>query len=387
MAETLRDLGVVVDHPEPNVYEVASGDVEWLFVPLEAAAKMRASFMLLGPLLSRFGAGDHQQPRRRPDRAAAGRPPRRGDARARRRRSTTATATTSRRRRAGSAGPRSASRSCRSWAPRTRCSRRRSPRATRSSGPAAQEPEVDDLIAFLQKMGAEVERTCPDTIEVDGASAAPRAPSTHVIPDRIEAGTFVDRRRASPAARSRSTGAAVRPHDGPFLEVLGRAGVVGRLRGRHGSRSTAASLATGGFQACDIETAPYPGLATDLQPPTSVLLTQADGLLERPRGDLRGPPRVARRSSAGWAPAVDIVDNAPRHDPRPTRAPRAPTSRSATCGPARSLILAALAADGHDRRSTARTTSSGGMRTSSASSWISAPGSSASQEGTDSTTS
>jgi UDP-N-acetylglucosamine 1-carboxyvinyltransferase len=55
MAETLRDLGVVVDHPAPGVYEVASGDVDWLFVPLEAAAKMRASFILLGPLLSRFG--------------------------------------------------------------------------------------------------------------------------------------------------------------------------------------------------------------------------------------------------------------------------------------------------------------------------------------------
>ena len=55
MADTLRDLGVVVDHPAPNVYEVASGDVEWLFVPLEAAAKMRASFILLGPLLARFG--------------------------------------------------------------------------------------------------------------------------------------------------------------------------------------------------------------------------------------------------------------------------------------------------------------------------------------------
>src|SRR6476661_347291 len=55
MAETLRDLGVVVDHPSDNVYEVASGDVEWLFVPLEAAAKMRASFILLGPLLARFG--------------------------------------------------------------------------------------------------------------------------------------------------------------------------------------------------------------------------------------------------------------------------------------------------------------------------------------------
>ena len=44
-----------MDHPAPNVYEVASGDVEWLFVPLEAAAKMRASFILLGPLLARFG--------------------------------------------------------------------------------------------------------------------------------------------------------------------------------------------------------------------------------------------------------------------------------------------------------------------------------------------
>jgi len=55
MAETLADLGVVVDHPELNTYEVSAGDVDWLFVPLEAAAKMRASFMLLGPLLSRFG--------------------------------------------------------------------------------------------------------------------------------------------------------------------------------------------------------------------------------------------------------------------------------------------------------------------------------------------
>src|ERR671919_2168188 len=55
MADVLRDLGVVVDHPAPNTYEVSAGDVDWLFVPLEAAAKMRASFILLGPLLTRFG--------------------------------------------------------------------------------------------------------------------------------------------------------------------------------------------------------------------------------------------------------------------------------------------------------------------------------------------
>ena len=38
------------------------------------------------------------------------------------------------------------------------------------------------------------------------------------------------------------------------------------------------ALHAGGYRACDIETAPYPGLATDLQPPTAVLLTQATGL-------------------------------------------------------------------------------------------------------------
>ncbi len=40
--------------------------------------------------------------------------------------------------------------------------------------PAAQEPEVDDLIDFLRKMGAEVERTAPDTIEVEGRKRASR---------------------------------------------------------------------------------------------------------------------------------------------------------------------------------------------------------------------
>ena len=56
--------------------------------------------------------------------------------------------------------------------------------------PAAQEPEVDDLIAFLQKMGAEVARTAPDTIEVVGQRRL-RGAEHRVIPDRIEAGTFI----------------------------------------------------------------------------------------------------------------------------------------------------------------------------------------------------
>ncbi len=65
-------------------------------------------------------------------------------------------------------------------------------------------------------------------------------------------------------------------HLAAFLEVLGRAGVDARCDGDRiivdGSR-----LLAGGYRACDIETAAYPGLATDLQPPTCVLLTQASG--------------------------------------------------------------------------------------------------------------
>ena len=56
MAETLPELG---RRRRPSASRTStrspSGDVDWLFVPLEAAAKMRASFMLLGPLLTRFG--------------------------------------------------------------------------------------------------------------------------------------------------------------------------------------------------------------------------------------------------------------------------------------------------------------------------------------------
>ena len=67
-----------------NVYEVAAGDVEWLFVPLEAAAKMRAELHPPRPAPGPVRAGHHQQPGRRPDRPPAGRPARRGDARPRR---------------------------------------------------------------------------------------------------------------------------------------------------------------------------------------------------------------------------------------------------------------------------------------------------------------
>ena len=272
MAETLRDLGVVVDHPADNVYEIASGDVEWLFVPLEAAARMRASFILLGPLLARFGRVIISNPGG--DRI--GRRP--VDLHVEAMRTLGASieyrngyyfATAPGRLRGGEVrfpfvsvmGTENALMA-----------------ATLAEGhtvirPAAQEPEVDDLIEFLNKMGAAVERTYPDTIEVEGRKRL-RGAEHRVIPDRIEAGTFIV---AAAVTGGRLTlKGATADHLAAFLDTVERVG-VGIERGADTIVVDGSARLDGGFRACDIETAAYPGLATDLQPPTSVLLTQATG--------------------------------------------------------------------------------------------------------------
>ncbi|MBI2781849.1 MAG: UDP-N-acetylglucosamine 1-carboxyvinyltransferase [Chloroflexi bacterium] len=272
MTETLSDLGVVVDHPAPNTYEVSAGDVDWLFVPLEAAAKMRASFMLLGPLLSRFGEVVISNPGG--DRI--GRRP--VDLHVDAMRALGATIDY----RYGYYYAKSNG--------RLRGSEIRFPivsvmgtenamlAATLADGqtvirPAAQEPEVDDLIAFLQKMGADVERTYPDTIEVNGKRRL-RGAEHSVMPDRIEAGTF--------AIAAGVTGGHVILEGtdcdtmNALVEVMGNAGLsVSCGPGR--MEVDARGLGPGGIKPVDVETGPYPALATDIQPPTTVLLTQANG--------------------------------------------------------------------------------------------------------------
>jgi UDP-N-acetylglucosamine 1-carboxyvinyltransferase len=272
MAEVLRDLGVVVDHPERHVYEVSAGDIDWNFVPLEAAAKMRASFILLGPLLARLGKVIISNPGG--DRI--GRRPVGLHVQAMEALGATIEyrngyyfAQAPGRLRGGDVvfphvtvmGTENAMLA-----------------ATLADGhttirPAAREPEIDDLIVFLQRMGAEVERTSPDVIEVEGRRRL-RGATNHTIADRIEAGTF--------AVAAAITGGEVTlrgaraSHMGAFLAVLERVGVeVSATDDALTVRG--AAFGAGQYRATDIETAAYPGLATDLQPPIGVLLTQASG--------------------------------------------------------------------------------------------------------------
>ena len=337
MADTLRDLGVVVDHPGDNVYEVASGDVEWLFVPLEAAAKMRASFILLGPLLSRFGRVIISNPG--------------GDRIGRRPVNLHVDAM-----RALGAEIEYRNGYYFAKAPgRLRGSDVTFPfvsvmgtenailAAVLADGhtvirPAAQEPEVDDLIEFLRKMGAEVQRTSPDTIEIEGRKRL-RGADHRVVPDRIEAGTFVVA-AAITGGRVTLQGAPCE-HLAAFIETLGQVGVSVSC-GRDTIEVSGADRDR--YAAVDIETAPYPGLATDLQPPTCVLLTQADGsshVHETVFEDRLEFLSELRRMGA----RVDLPD--PHHATIVGRSPlRGAEVEIGDLRAGASMIVAALAADG-----------------------------------------
>ena len=273
LTEVLRDIGVTVDHPAANVYEIASGDAEWLFVPLEAAAKMRASFILLGPLLARFGRVIISNPG--------------GDRIGRRPVNLHVDAM-----RALGAEIEYRNGYYFAKAPgRLRGAAINFPQITvmgtenamlaavLADGhtviePAAQEPEVDDLIAFLRKMGAQIERTAPNRIEIEGRRRL-RGADHSVVPDRIEAGTFI---AAAGVTHGHITlQGAPCEHLGAFLSLMSDMG-IDICSGADTIEVDATGTDLKPLRSRDIETQPYPGLATDLQPPTCVLLTQAAGL-------------------------------------------------------------------------------------------------------------
>ncbi|MEI7744720.1 MAG: UDP-N-acetylglucosamine 1-carboxyvinyltransferase [Chloroflexota bacterium] len=339
LTEVLMDLGVVVDHPEHGVYEIAAGDVDWLFVPLEAAAKMRASFILLGPLLARFGRVIISNPG--------------GDRIGRRPVNLHVDAM---RALGAEVDYRNGYYYAQSHG-RLRGGEVHFPQvtvmgtenamlaATLADGhtvitPAAQEPEVDDLLLFLQEMGADIERTRPDTIEVNGKRRL-RGGRHTVIPDRIETGTFLVAAAVTGGKLTLENAAC--DHVEALIEILGKAGVPVAC-GRTAIEIDATGLRPGDLRACDIETAPYPGLATDVQPPTCVLLTQADGTsrvheaIFEDRIEWLGELRK-------FGARIDIEDAHHASIHGPARLHGAEASISDLRAGA-SLILAALAADG-----------------------------------------
>ena len=133
---------------------------------------------------------------------------------------------------------------------------------------AAIEPEVIDLIELLGKMGADISVT-DRTIRVMGKRSLGGAEHM-LIPDRMEAGTIL---LAGAITRGRVSVSPVRPqHLDAFLNSLRATGVELEL----GEMSITATGITRPA-AIKLDTAPYPGFPTDLHPPLAAFLSIADG--------------------------------------------------------------------------------------------------------------
>jgi len=134
---------------------------------------------------------------------------------------------------------------------------------------AAQEPEIDDLIKFLNQMGAKIKRIKPRTILIKGVKKF-KPTDFSVMPDRNEAVTFAC------AALATKGDVFIQKADpkvlGAFLDQLKKIG-GGYQLGKKGIRFFYKKP----LKACNVLTRPYPGFMTDWMGVWVVLLTQARG--------------------------------------------------------------------------------------------------------------
>src|SRR5246500_936704 len=134
----------------------------------------------------------------------------------------------------------------------------------------AREPEVSDLAALLNKMGAKITGAGTSTIHIQGVSKL-RGARHRIIPDRIEAGTFVI---AGALAGGDLIVANCDPtHLGALLQKLQECGVKIASNGE-----SVRVMSPGSLRAADVSTEEYPGFPTDMQAQYMALATQAEGV-------------------------------------------------------------------------------------------------------------
>ena len=134
---------------------------------------------------------------------------------------------------------------------------------------AAQEPEIEDLANFLNRIGAKIGGAGTNIVKITGVKGLKQV-SFKVMPDRIEAGTYL--------AMAAATGGRVKvlnvyeEHIKPIIYKLEECGCDIELQGREITLSAPKKL-----KAIDIKTMPYPGFPTDMQSIFGAMLTTAKG--------------------------------------------------------------------------------------------------------------
>ena len=267
MAAILEAMGVAVTRDDTQLV-IDVGDTVVPEAPYELVERMRASIVVLGPLLARFGEARVALP------GGDDFGPRPIDLHVRGLQELGATFTTSHGFIIGEAPALVGARVVLEF-PSVGATENIMMAAVRAKGTttidnAAREPEIADLAAFLNRMGARIVGAGTSTISVEGVDEL--APVEHtVIPDRIEAATLL---------------AALGVAGGELTLAGARADHMDMLALKLGEMGMRISPAPDGMWALvprrlrsvDVSTLPYPGIPTDTKPLFVALLSLADGV-------------------------------------------------------------------------------------------------------------
>ena len=135
---------------------------------------------------------------------------------------------------------------------------------------AAREPEIIDVATLLNKMGAQIRGAGTDTLRITGVEELTGVSHT-VIPDRIEAGTYLS--IAAAMGEDVVVENVIVEHIDSLIAKFKEMGVPMEI----GEDSIRITSHSGKLKPVSIKTQPYPGFATDLQQPMTPLLLLANG--------------------------------------------------------------------------------------------------------------
>ncbi|HWO73880.1 MAG TPA: UDP-N-acetylglucosamine 1-carboxyvinyltransferase [Dehalococcoidia bacterium] len=271
MARILASLGASVQNEGGGVWRVRAAAIDHFDAPSELAVNQRASFLVMGPLLARFGSAACASPggdvigARPLDVHLAGF-------------------------RALGASVRRENEQYRAEADSGRLQGTRFfldyPSVTGTMNlvfaaslargrttliNAAAEPEIVNVIDMLNAMGARIRTAGSGVLEIEGVARLSGV-RHRVIPDRLEAGLFA---LATAATRGDAVIEGAAPqHLDALLYKMREAGVSVEP----GERSIRVCGAGRRLRAVQAQAVPYPGLATDLHPPLAAFLTQCEGV-------------------------------------------------------------------------------------------------------------
>ncbi|MEM9771897.1 MAG: UDP-N-acetylglucosamine 1-carboxyvinyltransferase [Cyanobacteria bacterium P01_D01_bin.73] len=270
MAQVLEAFGIKVKRPEPNCWELDGSAIAHAQAPYEIVSKLRASFFAIGPLLARLGTARVPLP----GGCAIGARPVELHVRGLKALGADVHIDGGMVHAAVPGGRLKGAKIYLDY-PSVGATETLMMAATLADGEtvienAAQEPEVVDLANLCRAMGARIKGQGTNTIVIDGVEKL-HGTEYSTIPDRIEAGTFLI---AGAITRSELlVGPVVPDHMTAVVAKLREVGCQvlleqgNHLRIKPGDR----------LLPTDLETLPFPGFPTDMQPQFMSLLTLAEG--------------------------------------------------------------------------------------------------------------